>query len=481
MSAGNDIYKFHSIAEFLDVTALDGGAGLDMLRFVGADGTLDTATGGALVDADFAGLSNFESIKVGNGNWDIDLGANAKNAFTGGVAQVIATETTDQLWVQIRAGGPALYAIGSAGNDRLYGGDGNDTINGGEGGNDILRGYAGNDTIVFRGNTYTGSDTVDGGTGFDTLRFLDGATVNDAAFLKTTNFEQVTLGSGNYSFTLGANAAKAFEGSHAKIYASDATDGLNVTVAASGPTITVVGSVGTDHITGGVGADMINGGGGDDTLNGGAGNDTFTFYGNTLTSGDTVDGGSGYDVLRLLDSATLGDDAFTNVSNIEAISVGAGAYSLTFGAEAKAAFDGGNVRVNAVQATSTEVDASALGRSGFRFAFTGGEGEDHVTLGGNIATVTGGGGADQFILTKNAFYKGIITDFQDGVDHLVISQSDLPPTLDTPEEWDALISSITSDTADGLLLNGNALGLGGTLTLAGVTKAEFDHTDFILV
>jgi hypothetical protein len=106
---------------------------------------------------------------------------------------------------------------------------------------------------------------------------------------------------------------------------------------------------------------------------------------------------------------------------------------------------------------------------------------DSVKLGGNIATVTGGGGADEFILTKNAFYKGVITDFQDGIDHLVIQQSDLPPTLDTPEEWDALIASITSDTADGLLLDGNALGLGGTLTLAGVTKAEFDHHDFILV
>ncbi|WP_159347822.1 calcium-binding protein [Roseomonas harenae] len=343
MSAGNDIYKFRSISEFLDVTALDGGAGLDMLRFVGADGSLETATGGAMVDADFAGITNFESMKVGNGNWDIDLGANAKNAFTGGVALVSATETTDQLWVQVRAGGPTLYAIGSAGNDRLYGG------------------------------------------------------------------------------------------------------------------------------------------GGDDTLNGGAGNDTFTFYGNTLTSGDTVNGGSGYDVLRLLDSATLGDDAFTNVSNIEAISVGAGAYSLTFGAEAMAAFDGGNVRVHAVQSTDTEVDASALGRDGYRFAFTGGDGVDSVKLGGNIATVTGGGGADEFILTKNAFYKGVITDFQDGIDHLVIQQSDLPPTLDTPEEWDALIASITSDTADGLLLDGNALGLGGTLTLAGVTKAEFDHHDFILV
>jgi len=480
MSGSNDTYKFRSINEFLDVTALDGGAGTDMISFVGADGTLGSAVGGSIVDADFAGFTNFEKIQVGNGNWDIDLGKNASTAFNGSV-QVHASGTTDQLWVQVRAGGPTLHAVGSAGNDRLYGGDGNDMIDGGTGGNDILRGYAGNDTIVFRNGTLNGSDTVDGGTGTDTLRLIGDTTLDDKSFLKVTNFEQMTLGAGAFDMTLGANAANAFAGGHVKIYASAEAGSLDLTIADGGPTLTVVGTTGADSITGGAGNDTINGGGGADTLRGGAGNDTFVFYNDNLTGADTVDGGAGYDVLRLLEGATLADADFANVSNIEGISLGTGSYSITFGDEAKAAFTDGNLRVNAGQATDSTVDASALGRVGYRFAYTGGDGVDRVTLGGNIATVTGGDGADEFVLARDAFYKGVITDFEDGVDRLVVSGSDLPPGLDTPEEWDALIASVATDTADGLLLNGKALGLNATLTLAGMTKADIDHTDFILV
>jgi hypothetical protein len=480
MSGSNDTYKFRSINDFLNVTALDAGAGIDMISFVGADGTLGSAVGGNMLDVDFAGFTNFEKIQVGNGNWDIDLGKNANTAFNGSV-QVHASGTTDQLWVQIRAGGPTLYAVGSAGYDRIYGGDGDDIIDGGTGGNDILRGYAGNDTIVFRNGTLNGSDTVDGGTGFDTLRLIGDTTVDDKSFLKVTNFEQMTLGAGAFDMTLGANAANAFAGGHVKIYASAEAGSLDLSIEAGGPTLTVVGTTGNDSISGGAGNDTINGGGGGDTLSGGAGNDTFVFYDDSLTSADTVDGGTGYDVLRLLNGATVADVDFTNVSNIEGISLGTGTYSITFGEEAKEAFTDGNLRVNAVQATDSTVDASALGRVGYRFAYTGGDGVDRVTLGGNIATVTGGGGADEFVLTRDAFYKGVITDFEDGVDRLVVSSSDLPPGLDTPEEWDALIASVATDTADGLLLNGKALGLNATLTLAGMTKADIDHTDFILV
>ncbi|MFH5923361.1 calcium-binding protein [Roseomonas xinghualingensis] len=479
MSGSNGTYKFRSIAEFLDVTALDAGAGTDMLSFVGADGTLESATGGNIVDSDFAGFTNFEKIQVGNGNWDIDLGGDASTAFNGYV-QVHASGATDQLWVQVRAGGPALYAVGSAGYDRLYGGSGDDMIDGGTGGNDILRGYDGNDTIVFRDNTLNASDTVDGGAGTDTLRLTGGATVEDRSFLKVTNFELMTLGSGAFDMTLGANAANAFAGGHMKIYASAEASSLNLAVVDGGPILTVVGTTGNDSIVGGAGNDTINGGGGADALSGGAGSDTFVFYNNSLTSADTVDGGTGYDVLRLLEGATLADAGFTNVSNIEGISLGAGTYNITFGEEAKGAFTDGNLRINAGQATDTTVDASALGRVGYRFAYTGGDGVDRVTLGGNIATVTGGDGADEFVLARDAFYKGVITDFQDGVDRLVVSGSDLPPGFDTPEEWDALIASVASDTADGLLLNGKALGLNATLTLAGMTTADIDHTDFIL-
>ncbi|WP_424140954.1 hypothetical protein, partial [Roseomonas chloroacetimidivorans] len=170
----------------------------------------------------------------------------------------------------------------------------------------------------------------------------------------------------------------------------------------------------------------------DDILKGGAGNDTIVFNNGALTAGDTVDGGAGYDAIRLLGGGTLADAAFTQVSNIEGISIGAGTYSLTLGEEAKAAFTDGNVRVAASGATSVSLDAGSLGIDGYRFSFTGSGGADTVVIGGNVATITGGAGADSFVLTPEAFYAATITDFQDGIDHLVIDDALIPASLDTP-------------------------------------------------
>ena len=58
---------------------------------------------------------------------------------------------------------------GGAGNDRLFGGGGNDELNG-EAGNDILNGGAGADTLI----GHAGADTLSGGAGSDLLFGNDG-------------------------------------------------------------------------------------------------------------------------------------------------------------------------------------------------------------------------------------------------------------------------------------------------------------------
>ncbi|WP_159347825.1 hypothetical protein [Roseomonas harenae] len=65
---------------------------------------------------------------------------------------------------------------------------------------------------------------------------------------------------------------------------------------------------------------------------------------------------------------------------------------------------------------------------------------------------------------KGAFYKATITDFKNGEDMLLIDRRDLPAGLDSEEKVNALLAKITSDTPEGLLINGHAIGLGGTLT-----------------
>jgi Ca2+-binding RTX toxin-like protein len=445
-----------------------------------------------VVDADFAGFSNLEVLQLRGAGGTVTLGAEAAAAFTGGSTKVVGSGIT--LNATAYTAGEAVVFVGGAYGlaDTIETGAGKDKIDG-NGGADVIRTGGGDDKIVFHSIAdFMDTVLVNGGLGVDTLSFTSvGGTIEDAGFDKFSNLEYIKVEDGAWTLNLGAEAVTAFTGGHVSIVGTAATDSMTINVAADGPRITATGSDFADVINGGSGADVINGGGkggssgGDDTLTGGAGNDTFVFYGSGLddisfTSGDTIDGGTGYDTIRLLTGGSVGDDAFANVSNIEGISLGTGYYSLTLDDNAKAAFDGSNVRVNAAQATSVFVDATNLGRSGARFSVTGSDGNDFIGIGGNIATMTGGEGADQYLVEKGAFYKATITDFKNGEDMLLIDRRDLPAGLDSEEKVNALLAKITSDTPEGLLINGHAIGLGGTLTLAGMTKAQLDATDFFV-
>ena len=64
---------------------------------------------------------------------------------------------------------------GGAGNDTLWGGAGNDTLIGGPG-HDKLYGQDGNDTIYAKDGR---TDTLDGGSGFDTAQRDNSASITD--------------------------------------------------------------------------------------------------------------------------------------------------------------------------------------------------------------------------------------------------------------------------------------------------------------
>lgn len=87
--------------------------------------------------------------------------------------------------------------IGGDGQDTITMGSGNDTISGGLG-NDLLSGGAGNDRIV-----YGDGDTIDGGTGFDTLVIEDDYLQLDLSTLDAMNIEMIHMGlETDISFTL---------------------------------------------------------------------------------------------------------------------------------------------------------------------------------------------------------------------------------------------------------------------------------------
>lgn len=336
-----------------------------------------------------------------------------------------------------------------------------------------------NNVVVVSSDVVLGE--IIGDDGYDTIRLIGGITLADDAFSQVREMEAISLGEGAYSLNLDENAALAFSEGIVRIAAGDRTNAVVISVDENGPAISVGGSAGNDTIRGSGGDDTLDGGGGSDTLSGGDGDDYIVFNDNNLNSSDSVDGGAGFDVLRLLGGATLADGAFTNLSAIEAISMGSGSYDVVLGTAGRDAFSDGNVRVNAATATDVDLDASSLGLEGYRFIFDGSAGTDRVVIGGNVATITGGAGADAFALQPGSFYSATITDFEDGVDHMVIDGSLLPSSIDTPEEVAAILEAVATETDDGVLLDGRNIGFNSTLFLAGLTLGQLGIDDFLLV
>ena len=171
-----------------------------------------------------------------------------------------------------------------SGDDTIAGGAYNDVIFGGLGAN-ILSGFGGRDLLAYD----TGAiNTIDGGTGIDTVLVIAGAaplvfTVTGTS--ATDNFGSVIAnvekwhvnGSDGADFAFLGAGADRFHGHEGNdtAFGNDGADHLH-------------GGVGNDALYGGAGNDVLEGGKGDDTLTGGSGADTFLFnrtgdFGATIT------------------------------------------------------------------------------------------------------------------------------------------------------------------------------------------------------
>ncbi|WP_208109843.1 DUF5801 repeats-in-toxin domain-containing protein [Dongia mobilis] len=150
--------------------------------------------------------------------------------------------------------------IGDGSNETLNGGKGDDILVGG-GGNDVLNGGDGDDWLI-----YDSSDTFDGGTGFDTLKFLSGVDIdidNEGGsnnFIgRVDNIEAIDLRNGaNDDFGNSGESGEGGEGNGLSAQdVIDITDGDNTLYIYgdnSGDEVRFQGnwSQGSDYVAGGI-------------------------------------------------------------------------------------------------------------------------------------------------------------------------------------------------------------------------------------
>ncbi|MEM7767233.1 MAG: hypothetical protein AAF253_07060, partial [Pseudomonadota bacterium] len=305
--AGNDTIDIGDPFAFgVTIDTIDGGTGFDTLRFasdrsVFFDLTAPTADTGTFSFVDDTALFDitFENIERLQRLDPADL------------------TTLNQLVLFGGDSGDTIDASSEALRVTIAGLDGDDTITGSAFG-DILQGAAGNDTLA--GNdgddtfieTLTGTNTIDGGAGFDRVQIdAFGASPTTPLSITVNNLEIRSATTG------GRTSITAIEG---VTLASTGAGDDTLDAAAASIEVALDGGAGNDTLTGGSGTNFLRGGAGADTIIGGSGPNQIEIIDAALEmDGDTVSGLNTGDTLTILSPDIdagqlyffLGEAAFT--------------------------------------------------------------------------------------------------------------------------------------------------------------------------
>jgi len=418
---------------------------------------------------------------------------------------------------------------GGEGNDLLRGGDGDDVLKG-EAGDDNLRGDAGSDLldggdgtdfasyvfsalgsgITFDARTLDASDTafvVDPLGGTDTLRSIERLGISG------TNFDDVIYGSEHMSDAGGFYANQLGGGAgNDQIHGSAKTDQLlgdagNDSLFGNGGNDDLLGGDGDDLLEGGDGNDFLDGGAGVNVLKGGDGDDQLAISNvptpqgvtNFTGFGSTFDGGAGNDALTIAGNVYF-DGTLVNVESIQLetfFSVVNGVSTPIFAylemdmerfATLPTGFSVGGVGIidpDLDQGESFDFSAVVFQPGSDITFFFDGESDgpgaavtwvgtsrgDIFEFGSDMATVTGGGGADVHRLDFHGPATVIITDFQPGEDKLDLSEAGI-------SNFERFARFATQQGAD-LVVSGVSGGGAFSYTLKNTTLADLDADDFI--
>lgn len=377
------------------------------VSLVGASGTSDTVNGGF----------GFDTVRLdaGSGSGFIADYYTAPGLLSG-VESIIGTSGDDLITlpsVYLSALGGAVEIAGGAGSDVLVGSDTtSDTISG-DGGDDVVAGRGGDDVLAGG----AGADEVRGGLDDDTILlgpdvFFTGVrniAVNlfDIRAIALTNAagtgDTVNGGSGYDTIELDAGAGSGFiadyQGAPALLNGVEAIVGTNgddlitlplIYTTAQGGAVQIEGAAGDDVLVGsGSTEDTILGGADDDLLAGLAGDDTLTGG----TGDDELIGGFGDDVLqgglgRDILSGGFGSDVFDYDSTLE---------SAPFNSDLITTFNQvGTLGGDVIDVSGIDAQPLVFGDQAFNFTGTssGGTGSLWVVngLGGNSLVLADNGG-----------------------------------------------------------------------------------------
>jgi Ca2+-binding RTX toxin-like protein len=342
----------------------------------------------------------------------------------------------------------ASAATGAALFDTIYGGDGADIIDGGAG-IDKLYGQGGNDTISVSDDAdfvgLTAAETVDGGTGTDTLAFVEDATLAVAAAdLAGMKDIEVIKFEGNNTVSLTLSDSIFTSNGNASLTVWDEEGSQPLTLKAGGLGAANSIKVKINTTTGDADAT--------ESLTLGGGNDTVTYHSaQRLDDADVIAFGGGTDALVVYINNTALSATLTNVSSVESITLvqvttATATITLADGnfvstqagvidASATAGvltFDGSpeddsslTIKGGTGNDIITGTDAKLSGATVLGDTITGGNGTDTIegSLGADI--ITGGAGADTFkysvVADSAGSYVDTLVDFADGTDLLDVT------------------------------------------------------------
>ena len=277
--------------------------------------------GGTFVNSSIFGGDNDDTIEIQAGildNTDIlgdkgndlitDNGRALNINFRNGSA-IYGNDGTD--FINFSATTTTIVAQGGNGDDSIIGGSGVDTLTGGadndyidgNAGDDNLSGSAGNDFFNTTAAEFTAGETINGGSGTDTVSFeTNGATnINDGVFTNKSDLEVLRAGGGGYTLNLGAAARAATN--NLTVFGNTGADYLNA--ASLGASVTMNGSIGADKLRGSNQADRLE---------------------NSATAADTLIGAVGSDVIVMTD---IGGGAESDVVSYDAANQGGNVSTIT--------------------------------------------------------------------------------------------------------------------------------------------------------